>query len=69
MDLQQSLDACNALVEMVDLYVSRVGKGSGPFSFRSRVRFLWDEPEIKEAREILQLQIQALMFQFQIIQL
>jgi len=68
-DLQQSVDACNALVEMIDLYVSRVGKGSGPFSFGSRVRFLWDEAEIREAREILQLQVQALMFQFQIIQL
>ncbi|GAB1319690.1 hypothetical protein MFIFM68171_09900 [Madurella fahalii] len=62
-DLQRSLDACHALAGLVKAHVDRIKKGQvgSVFGIKAKAKAAWNDEEMKEYRQSLQAQVQALM--------
>jgi outer membrane murein-binding lipoprotein Lpp len=68
-ELRQSLDACGTLISALQRHVSRVKGGSDTLSARGKLRHILGEDDLKEFNRMLSLQVQALSFLVQVIQL
>ncbi|KAI9777720.1 MAG: hypothetical protein M1839_008639 [Geoglossum umbratile] len=66
--LGRSLEDCDYLITHIHAHVSNITSSSGRPTFRSKVRYTWDETSIREYRESLQSQVQALHFSLDVIQ-
>jgi len=71
-ELSASLDACSSIVAAVQDQVGRIGTKSvnkSMLDFRSRVKYLWDEKSVNDCVRMLEVQVQALSFLIQVLQL
>lgn len=68
-EFQQSLDACASLIMMLQAHVSHVRDSDGVITTRGKIRHILDESELKEYDRMLGVQVQALGFLVQVIQL
>ncbi len=64
--LNRSLIACDNLIFNLHQHLSGLKSESEKFTFRTKTRYLWNEGTIKDFRELLQSQVQALSFYLQV---
>ena len=69
LELRQSLDACGNLISALQRHLTRVKGQSENISARGKLRHILGEEELKEYNRMLSLQVQALSFLVQVIQL
>jgi hypothetical protein len=66
--LGRSLEDCDYLITHIHAHVSNITSSSGTPTFRRKARYIWDETTVREYRESLQSQVQALHFSLDVIQ-
>ena len=71
-ELRSSLDACTAIISCVQEQVAKVAAKSGStgnFSFMTKTKHLWNESSVSDCVRMLEVQVQALSFLIQVLQL
>ena len=71
-ELRSSLDACSAIISCVQEQVTKVAARSGStgsFSFMTKAKHLWNESSVSDCVRMLEVQVQALSFLIQVLQL
>ncbi|RHZ72801.1 hypothetical protein CDV55_108496 [Aspergillus turcosus] len=68
-DLKLSLNGCSSLLAIFSEQVADLDSGHDALSWTDRVKFVWNETELKNYRDMLRDQVQALSLLLQVVKL
>ena len=58
-DMEQSVDACRTLLDIISEHVSELDGASDP-TWKERLKYVWNDNEVGWYRDMLQIHVQAL---------